>query len=75
MGTDIIDYKTGHGSMILGHSHPAIVAAVTEPDGASGTHLSGSSTDLEIQWGAVGTEADSQARRRSVSIAPAPKPS
>ncbi len=48
-GNDIIDYKTGHGSMILGHSHPAIVAAVTEQM-AKGTHY-GSSTDLEIQWG------------------------
>jgi glutamate-1-semialdehyde 2,1-aminomutase len=48
-GNRIIDYWTGHGSMILGHSHPEIVAAVASQI-AKGTHLSGS-TDLEIRWG------------------------
>ena len=48
-GNRIIDYWTGHGSMILGHSHPEIVAAVSEQMG-KGTHLSASS-DLELRWG------------------------
>ena len=48
-GNRIIDYWTGHGSMILGHSHPDIVAAVTDQI-SKGTHLSASS-DLEIRWG------------------------
>ncbi len=48
-GNEIIDYWTGHGSMILGHSHPEIVTAVQEQV-AKGTHLSASS-DLEIRWG------------------------
>ncbi len=48
-GNRIIDYWTGHGSMILGHSHPEIVAAVANQIG-KGTHLSASS-DLEIKWG------------------------
>ena len=48
-GNRIIDYWTGHGSMILGHSHPEIVAAVASQMGR-GTHLSASS-DLEIKWG------------------------
>ena len=48
-GNRIIDYWTGHGSMILGHSHPEIVAAVASQM-ARGTHLSASS-DLEIKWG------------------------
>ena len=47
-GNDIIDYKTGHGSLILGHSHPDIVAAVTEQM-QRGTHYS-ASTELEIEW-------------------------
>ena len=47
-GNRIIDYWTGHGSLILGHSHPEIVAAVTDQM-SKGTHLSASS-DLEIQW-------------------------
>ena len=48
-GNRIIDYRTGHGSMILGHSHPDVVAAVTEQM-SKGTHFS-ASTDLEIEWG------------------------
>ena len=48
-GNRIIDYWTGHGSMILGHSHPEVVAAVASQM-AKGTHLSASS-DLEIKWG------------------------
>ena len=48
-GNRLIDYYTGHGSLILGHSHPDIVEAVTKQMGR-GTHLS-ASTDLEIEWG------------------------
>ena len=44
----IIDYWTGHGSLILGHSHPLIIKSV-ENQIKKGTHLSGS-TDLEITW-------------------------
>ena len=47
-GHKIIDYWTGHGSLILGHSHPDIVKAVSEQL-TKGTHFSGS-TDLEIEW-------------------------
>lgn len=47
-GNRIIDFWTGHGSMMLGHSHPEIVRAVQEQV-ALGTHLSMSS-DLEIRW-------------------------
>ena len=47
-GNEYIDYRTGHGAMILGQSHPAIVKAVSEQV-AKGTHLS-ASTELEIKW-------------------------
>ena len=47
-GNRLIDYLTGHGSLILGHSHPDIVAAVTEQVNKA-THLS-ASTDQEIRW-------------------------
>lgn len=47
-GNKIIDFWSGHGSLILGHSHPSIVQAVQEQI-SKGTHLSGS-TDLEIEW-------------------------
>ena len=44
-GNEYVEYNTGHGSMILGHSHPDVVAAVTEQM-KLGSHLSASS-DLE----------------------------
>ena len=47
-GNRIIDYWTGHGSMILGHAHPDIVAAVNDQMG-KGTHPS-ASTEVEIRW-------------------------
>ncbi len=47
-GNEYIDYKTGHGSMILGQAHPAIIQAV-QTQMAKGTHFS-SGTRLEIEW-------------------------
>ena len=47
-GNRLIDYWTGHGALILGHSHPEIVDTVASQMGR-GTHLSASS-DLEIRW-------------------------
>ena len=45
---EYIDYVMGHGALLLGHSHPAIVAAVTEQL-QRGTHLGGN-TELELRW-------------------------
>ena len=53
-GNEYIDYRTGHGSMILGQAHPAIVDAVSKQV-AKGTHLS-SSTELEVKWGDLVTK-------------------
>ncbi len=47
-GNEYVDYRTGHGSMILGQAHPAIVDAV-QTQMAKGTHLS-ACTELEIKW-------------------------
>ena len=47
-GHEYIDYVSGHGALLLGHSHPAIAAAVTEQI-RRGTHL-GASTDEELRW-------------------------
>lgn len=47
-GHQYIDYWMGHGSMLLGHAHPAVVEAVREQV-ARGTHAGGS-TRLEIDW-------------------------
>ncbi len=53
-GNKIVDYKTGHGALILGHNHPAVVKAVQDQM-AIGTHWS-ASTDIEIRWGELVTE-------------------
>lgn len=47
-GHPVIDYWMGHGSLILGHSHPAVVDAV-QKQVARGTHL-GANHELEIEW-------------------------
>lgn len=47
-GNELIDYVTGHGALLLGHAHPAIVAAVAEQM-ARGTHY-GAEHDLELRW-------------------------
>ncbi len=48
-GQELIDYFVGHGSHILGHSAPDVVAAVQQQM-ARGTHP-GSCHDGEIEWG------------------------
>jgi glutamate-1-semialdehyde 2,1-aminomutase len=48
-GHELIDYFVGHGSHILGHCPPDVVAAVQEQM-ARGTHP-GSCHDGEIEWG------------------------
>jgi len=48
-GNEFIDYWIGHGALLLGHNHPAVVRAVSEQLGR-GTHY-GASHELEIAWG------------------------
>lgn len=48
-GHEFIDYWSGHGSMLLGHSHPDVVAAV-QKQMERGTHAGGCH-DLEVEWG------------------------
>ena len=47
-GTDIIDYWAGHGAILLGHSHPAVVEAV-QKQAALATHP-GACHELELEW-------------------------
>ncbi|MBI4305870.1 MAG: aspartate aminotransferase family protein [Chloroflexi bacterium] len=47
-GNEYVDYRMGHGALILGHSHPEIVSVVQEQM-ARGSHL-GLSHELEIRW-------------------------
>jgi glutamate-1-semialdehyde 2,1-aminomutase len=48
-GHELIDYWAGHGSLLLGHSHPEVVAAV-QRQMARATHP-GACHELEIEWG------------------------
>ena len=48
-GHELIDYWSGHGAMLLGHSHPDVVAAV-QRQVERGTHAGGCH-DLEVEWG------------------------
>jgi glutamate-1-semialdehyde 2,1-aminomutase len=48
-GHPLIDYWIGHGALLLGHSHPAVVEAV-QKQMPKGTHYS-ANHELEIAWG------------------------
>src|SRR5687768_1661002 len=48
-GHELIDYWSGHGAMLLGHSHPDVVAAV-QAQVEKSTHAGGCH-DLEVEWG------------------------
>jgi glutamate-1-semialdehyde 2,1-aminomutase len=48
-GNRYVDFYGGHGAMLLGHKHPAVMQAVSEAFGA-GTHF-GASHPREVLWG------------------------
>jgi len=50
-GNEYIDYTMGHGALILGHSHPAVVSAVCE-QASKGFHY-GDNHELEVRWAAL----------------------
>ncbi|HEY2704661.1 MAG TPA: aminotransferase class III-fold pyridoxal phosphate-dependent enzyme [Candidatus Dormibacteraeota bacterium] len=47
-GRELVDYTMGHGALLLGHAHPAVVEAV-ERQLSRGTHFGGGSR-LEVEW-------------------------
>jgi glutamate-1-semialdehyde 2,1-aminomutase len=47
-GRELVDYTMGHGALLLGHAHPAVVRAVQEQV-ACGTHY-GAAHPLEVEW-------------------------
>ena len=47
-GNEYIDYYGGHGSLILGHQHPQVLAAIQAQIG-KGMHLA-AANELEVQW-------------------------
>jgi len=55
----------GHGALILGHSHPAIVQAVQEQM-AKGVHY-GENHELEVEWAElINKEYDAYGRNNRV---------
>lgn len=60
-GHEIIDYVMGHGSLLLGHQHPAVIDAVLA-QAQRGTHY-GASHELEIRWGELVTQLVPSAER------------
>ncbi len=48
-GHELIDYWSGHGAILLGHGHPAVVEAV-QRQAARATHP-GACHELEVEWG------------------------
>src|ERR1700694_5896383 len=47
-GNELVDHWMGHGSLLLGHSHPKVTAAVAEQV-HKGTHY-GACHELEVAW-------------------------
>src|ERR1044072_4555382 len=47
-GNEYVDYFGGHGALLLGHAHPAVVEAVQQQV-TQGTHW-GSSDETEVRW-------------------------
>lgn len=47
-GNELIDYWTGHGSLLLGHGHPAVVAAV-QRQMERGAHY-GAEHEIGMRW-------------------------
>lgn len=47
-GNEYIDFVMGHGALILGHSHPAVVKALSEQ--VTKGLLYGENHELEIEW-------------------------
>jgi glutamate-1-semialdehyde 2,1-aminomutase len=48
-GHELVDYWSGHGALLLGHGHPAVVEAVRRQVGRA-THP-GACHELEVAWG------------------------
>jgi glutamate-1-semialdehyde 2,1-aminomutase len=48
-GHAVVDFVMGHGALLLGHQHPAVMEAV-RVQAERGTHY-GASHELEIRWG------------------------
>ena len=62
-GNEYVDYFGGHGALLLGHAHPAVVEAVQQQV-TQGTHW-GSSHEAEVRWARTGAAPDPVRRARA----------
>jgi len=60
-GNQLTDYCVGHGALILGHSHPAVLAAMQEQ--ISKVVHAAAPTALEVRWAELITEMVPSAQR------------
>src|SRR5215510_1041185 len=60
-GNEYVDYLGGHGALILGHNHPAVVDAVAAQV-RKGAHY-GACHELEVQWAEMVQQMIPSARR------------
>jgi glutamate-1-semialdehyde 2,1-aminomutase len=60
-GFEYVDYWLGHGAMLLGHAHPAVVEAVTR-QAPNGFHAGGESP-LAVEWAELVTSLVPSAER------------
>ncbi|MGY8989998.1 MAG: aminotransferase class III-fold pyridoxal phosphate-dependent enzyme, partial [Rhodospirillales bacterium] len=60
-GNEYVDYRGGHGAMILGHNAPKIVK-LTQKQLTLGTHF-GAAHELEVRWGELVQELIPSAER------------
>ena len=47
-GNEYVDYRMGHGALLLGHNYPSVTQALVE-QAQKGTHY-GACTELEVRW-------------------------
>jgi glutamate-1-semialdehyde 2,1-aminomutase len=60
-GNEYVDYYGGHGALLLGHNHPAVLAATQEALGR-GTHF-GANHRTEVRWAELVTAMVPSAER------------
>jgi glutamate-1-semialdehyde 2,1-aminomutase len=60
-GNEILDHWMGHGSLLLGHNHPAVLDSIQEQM-TLGTHY-GACHELEVQWAELITRLVPSAER------------
>ncbi|MBM3795154.1 MAG: aminotransferase class III-fold pyridoxal phosphate-dependent enzyme [Acidobacteria bacterium] len=70
-GNEYVDYFGGHGALLLGHNHPAVMEAASAQL-ARGVHC-GASHPLEVEWATL-IQQMIPCAEKCASRSPAPRP-